>query len=824
MPYPFWLSSPLIASAVTLLSLLTAATPAYAEREPSVSADDVNALQAKGALPDMSLMLEPVINGHPGPKVVPVDYKNGHYYLSASELSGLGLPLEASNAEKIAVDEMKDVTVTYEGETQRLFITVPTDWLPEQRLSASKQSASLAAENPLGLLFNYDVYASHSSDNSSPDAVSAYTEQRALGLFGSLSNNGVYNQHINGESEDENNHRYLRYDTVWRYDDEPHMLKYLVGDAITGSLPWSSSVRLGGVQISRNFSARPDLITYPLPQFAGQAAVPSSVDVYLNNYKYTSTNVNPGPFTVETVPYINGAGNATVVVTDPLGRQVNTIVPFYVSSSLLKPGLTDFSLSAGKIRNNYGIKNADYGANAASGIGRAGLTGWMTLEGRAESAEKLNVGGLGAVIKVGNLGVVNGAYGVSRSRPGAFSASESEIDDDSQSSFYTSKQTGRQRSLGYTYTQSYFSVNAQQIDRSDGYGDLSNYQSGYRLDKRSRQATGSVSLQRFGSVGIGYFDVTQYDDSRLRLLNVSYSTTLFGNNSLYASMNREIGSSGYSAQITLSIPFNTMGSATVTSSRDTENRWSHQATYSKAAPTDGGLGWTLSYAMRPSGQPDYKQANLDYAANAYRLQGGIYGDRDETYWGEMSGSLVAVKGNLFASKTINDAFALVSTNGYAGIPVRYENQPLGKTDDDGYLLIPSVTAYANGKYEIDPMGLPVDVQIPMVEQYRSVKGSGGTVIEFPLRKVIAVTFTLVDENGTPLPRGSLVRQEGAEDIAYVGWDGETYIGNATAENTLRVARADDGRQCLAGFALPTPYPSGGWTPGKLICKESHNHE
>ncbi|GKX53946.1 outer membrane usher protein [Leminorella grimontii] len=823
MPRQFRRSSPLAVGSVALLSLLTAAAFANSEQEPSISDDGVKAPRAVGALPDMSLMLEPVINGRPGQNVLAVDYKDGHYYISASELSRLGLPVDASSTEKIAVDEIKDVTVTYEGESQKLFISVPTEWLPEQRLSASRLSSAAAAENPLGLLLNYDIYASHSSDDSSPDAVSAYTEQRVLGLFGSLSNSGVYNQHINGESEDENNHRYLRYDTVWRYDDEPRMLKYLVGDAITGSLPWSSSVRLGGVQISRNFSARPDLITYPLPQFAGQAAVPSSVDVYLNNYKYTSANVNPGPFTVETVPYINGAGNATVVVTDPLGRQVNTVVPFYVSSSLLKPGLTDFSLSAGKIRNNYGIKNADYGANAASGIGRAGLTSWMTLEARAESAEKLNVGGLGAVIKVGNLGVVNGAYGISRSRPGAFSASESEMDDASQSSFYSSKQTGRQRSLGYAYTQNYFSVNAQQIDRSDGYGDLSNYQSGYRLDKRSRQLTGSVSLQRFGSVGVGYFDVTQYDDSRLRLLNVSYSTTLFSNNSLYASMNREIGSSGYSAQITISIPFNAMGSATVTSSRDTENRWSHQATYSKAAPTDGGLGWTLSYAKRPNDQSDYKQANLDYAANAYRLQGGIYGDRDETYWGEISGSLVAVKGNLFASKTINDAFALVSTNGYAGVPVRYENQPLGKTDDDGYLLIPSVTAYAEGKYEIDPMGLPVDVQIPTVEQHRAVKGSGGTVIEFPLRKVVAVTLTLVDENRTPLPRGSLVRQEGQEDIAYVGWDGETYLGNAAADNALRVTRADDGRQCRASFALPAPIPSG-WTPGELICKESLSHD
>ena len=47
---------------------------------------------------------------------------------------------------------------------------------------------------------------------------------------------------------------------------------FLLGDIITGSKRRGSSVRLGGFQVQRNYSTRPDLITYPLPQFIGQAA------------------------------------------------------------------------------------------------------------------------------------------------------------------------------------------------------------------------------------------------------------------------------------------------------------------------------------------------------------------------------------------------------------------------------------------------------------------------------------------------------------------------------------------------------------------------
>lgn len=76
---------------------------------------------------------------------------------------------------------------------------------------------------------------------------------------------------------------------------------------------------LGGVQLARNFGVRPDLITYSLPQFSGQAALPNSVALYINSYKDSATNINPGPFTHDSMPYINGAVQATIVTTRHTG-------------------------------------------------------------------------------------------------------------------------------------------------------------------------------------------------------------------------------------------------------------------------------------------------------------------------------------------------------------------------------------------------------------------------------------------------------------------------------------------------------------------------
>ena len=93
------------------------------------------------------------------------------------------------------------------------------------------------------------------------------------------------------------------------------------------------------VNIEAVLALRPDLVTYPLPQFAGEAAVPSSVDLFINGYKSSSADLQPGPYTLTNIPFINGAGEAVVVTTDALGRQVSTTVPFYVTSSLLQKGL-----------------------------------------------------------------------------------------------------------------------------------------------------------------------------------------------------------------------------------------------------------------------------------------------------------------------------------------------------------------------------------------------------------------------------------------------------------------------------------------------------
>ncbi|MEO8489737.1 fimbria/pilus outer membrane usher protein [Pseudomonas sp.] len=760
---------------------------------PGVAGDLPPPPSSMEAVADAQLFLELVVNSMDTGRVIAVDQRAGQLYVPASALQDVGMKLPGDLTGSIALDKVPGLHSDYDSNGQRLLVDVPPSWLQEQFIGNRNTYPRTQAMSSFGALLNYDVYFNDTDEGGS--YLAAWNEVRLFDNWGTLSNTGQYRQTlIGGVSDSTLNNGYRRYDTTWRFSDDERLLTYEAGDVISGSLPWSSSVRLGGVQLSRDFAVRPDLVTYPLPQFAGEAAVPSSVDLFINGYKSESALLQPGPYTLTNIPFINGAGEAVVVTTDALGRQVSTTVPFYVTSTLLQHGLSDFSVAAGTLRRDYTVRDFGYGPGVASGTFRYGYSDSVTLESHAEASSDLTLGGLGGNLRLGNFGVLNTAV------------SQSQFDG----------RTGQQLSLGYQYNSSRYSLSYQRVQRRDEYADLTLVDTPYAsLSKRSEQVTLSLNLERFGSLGFGYFDVQAADDSRTRLLNLSWSKPLWHNTSFYLSANREIGDSNWAMQAQLVIPFDINGSLALSSERSKDGASRQRVNYSSAVPSDGGVGYNLGYAQGDG--PTYRQADLTWRLQSVQLQAGVYGSSDaETRWADASGSLVWMGGDTFAANRINDAFVVVSTQGFAGIPVRYENQLVGQTNRNGKLLVPWSSAYYRAKYEIDPLNLPPNVQSTNVEQRVSVRRGSGYLLEFPLRRVLAASITLVDSAHRELPLGSLVVHEQSNTQAVVGWDGLVYLDNLSAHNTLQVTLGE-GRTCQATFDIDEQQQD---VPliGPLVCQ------
>jgi outer membrane usher protein len=745
------------------------------------------------SMPAAKLYLELIVNQRASGDIVPVEYRDGRYYVRPDDLRRLHVSVPQQSGALVALDALAQVQFDYDGIGQRMNITVPPQWLPQQYIgggggggggSAPAQPPFVPARSDVGALLNYDVYATMPA--LGPASVAVWNEWRLFGRLGRIASTGVIQRNGDGSGN-----VYRRYDSNWIYSDQARALTWSAGDLVTPALAWSNPVRIAGVQIARNFSVRPDLLTYPMPQIAGQAAVPSTVDLFINGYKAGSSHVQPGPFAMTNVPFINGAGSATLVTTDALGRQVSTTLPFYVSSQLLKPGWHDYAASVGALRRDYGLSNFSYGRAVATAYWRYGASDAMTVETRLEAADGLGLFGIGALHTLGRFGIANLA--LTNSRNGRQDARQPAAQ----------AQAGHQLSLGYRYDAGQFHLGWQHAQRSAAYADLSSGDiAGYQLSRRSDQLAFGVGLGKLGNLGAGYFDIRAADGSRNRLFSLSHSTPLGAHATLFASVS--IGAGSHGAQLQLLMPIGasgTLSTSHASSGSGDQRSSSRQLAYSQTMPIAGGIGGNVAVGSGGQG-PAYRQMSLNWRNDVIGLGAGLYGTPGkDNHWAEAAGSVIVMDGSAFAANRVNDAFTLVSTGGMADVGVRYENQEIGRTDRNGHLLVPWASAYYAAKYEIDTLRLPPAIRVDQAEQRIAVAAGGGALLRFKLTQISAASIGLVDPDGKPIKLGSVALHRESGVRAPVGWDGLVYFDQLSADNHLALQLAD-GKQCTAHFALP----------------------
>lgn len=734
--------------------------------------------------------LELEVNGRATGVIAPVRWRDGRLEAGVRALREAGLPVAGDDAAWTEPLALGDVQASPSDDGLRLRLVVPAGWLPMQQVRSGAQPEYAVAHSSRGLMFNYDGYASQA--RGGPLVQSLWHEWRAFGKAGVLSSTGVWRDGVRSERARDG---FLRYDTQWRLSDPQRMVTYEAGDVITRGVSWSRAFRLGGVQVSRDFSVRPDVVTYPVPAFAGEATLPSTVELFLDGHRAMGGRLDPGPFNLSTVPGLSGAGVATVVTTDVLGRQVATQVPFYVSSELLAPGLVEFAAAAGALRRDYGLRSDAYGEPAGTASLRYGVRDWLTVEAHGEGAAPLSSAGAGAVLRLGTWGVADASYARSQWRG----------------------RTGRQVGMGYQYTASGFALNVSHWRRSSGYADLSVLDRSGAPARRNTVAAASVAVGETGTLGAAYFDAVDREGRRVRLANLSWSQPLAGRGSLFFSLNRELGRRGWSGTVQYVVSLGRGDrSASAGLDRTADGALAARAQYRRSVPGDGGIGWNIGYAHTADGAlGDYLQADATWRGRPLQVQAGIYGDPSRPVgWALASGSVVAMGGALFASPRINDAFAVVDTGGHGGVPVRYENQPVGTTNAAGFLLVPWASAWYPARYEVDTLGLPYTLRAPEVEQRVAIARGSGYVVRFPIRNVMPVQVILQGADGTVLPPGLAATIDGVQ-AGVVGWDGLLYLEDPAPGARIEV-RLPDGSYCIAQLRLPDPVPP---TPlGPLPCR------
>nr|WP_237681435.1 MULTISPECIES: fimbria/pilus outer membrane usher protein [Rhizobium/Agrobacterium group] len=722
----------------------------------------------------------------------------GSLLIEPEQLKNIGIsPVESAAGDDgwIDVSRLPDVVTRYDESTQSVHFTLPTAARASKVIDASGRSVEEEDEDvqdkatgDFGGLVNYTIYGSSGgnkwSDLTDFNGVSALLESRVFGPLGVLSSSQVLSTSRLSQFDTQ------RLDTTWSYSDEDSLTTYRAGDLITGGLSWTRPTRLGGVQIRRNFDLRPDIVTMPMPEFAGSAAVPSTVDVYVNNIRRLSQDVPEGPFSITNLPVISGAGNARLVVRDALGRETVSETPFYTSPDLLAKGLIDFSAELGFARRNYGTSSFDYDDRPlGSATVRYGLSDGLTLEGHAEGGEDFYNIGFGGVFTLGahGLAAISGAS----SRFGAESGYQ--LSANVEAELLGVRLNARsQRTFGDYNDMASVSADTSKVRTIAGL-----------LSARPPRALDQISVStQLGfdetSLNFSYTQLETFDERKSRLLGLSATRPFGENGNIFITAYKDLEDSnsyGIYAGLSWSFGGGVSGSAGMSSDAD---GYSMTAEVGKSEEqAEGSYGWRLRGSM---GGNDIASASGSYRGSVARVSAGVdQFNRTTQAYAQIDGSIALAGGDVFIGNRIDDAFAVVDA-GAPGVDILLENRPIGQTNRRGKILLPNLRSYDVNNITLDPSNLPVDARIDTTKQTVKPTERAGAVVNFKVETEGQVALvTLKDESGQFIETGSTGKIDGERDF-IVGYDGQAYLDNIGETHRLSITQPTKG-ECEAQITV-----------------------
>jgi outer membrane usher protein len=710
---------------------------------------------------------------------------DGSFAVAPDELQAVGVMPAADAAGPdgwISLDGLPGVAFRYDEPAQAMHFTLEEAARAPREIDAGGDAAeeAMEARSGFGGVLNYTLFASAGgallSDLTEFEGLSGSLEGRLFSPYGTLASSIVGNMSAGDSFEA------ARLDTAWSYSDPESLLTYRAGDTISGGLAWTRPVRLGGVQVQRNFALRPDLITLPLPSFSGSAAVPSTLDVYADNVRVFSGEVPAGPFEVDHLPVVTGAGTARVVVTDALGREIATEHPFFVGADALRGGLFDFSMEAGLPRRSYGTESFDYAESwLASGTLRYGWRDWLTLETHAEGGAGLINGGAGAVFPLGRWGA------------GSLALAASQAGGDYGLQLSASVDLDLGNASLFARTQRTFGAYRDVASLSAGDPDLDALP-----PKALEQLVVNFPLAFDpASFSLGLTHLDSADEEESWIGSVSLNRPLPGNAALYASAFVDFADGRDSGvYLGYSVP---LGGASVGSG--VEVGPDGASAYAEASRPDtlepGSFGWRVRTAKGEGGD---HAVGVAYRTGLARLEAGaVHSASGTRATAQMDGAIVLAGGGLFLANRIDDAFAVVDA-GAPGIDVLYENRPVGTTGRSGRLVVPGLRSYQPNAIAIDPKNLPVDAVVPLTEDIVVPADRSGIALSFGVStSTLSAVVEFQDAAGGAIEAGSSGVLEGGESF-FVGYDGQAYVTGLRPGNVATIARTD-GSTCTAEFAF-----------------------
>lgn len=734
---------------------------------------------------DSDLLLNIEINGQTIAEPQLVHLRSGRLLLPEETQDVIRLQIAdkaAGEPEGVAVDAVADEKYYWDPSRLRLVMTVPPELFGRTHINLQSESGGLEPAEDLSAVLGYDLGMGRADDGEA--------EYRAgADLAVSKGRVTCRSRHLWRSSGGADG----RLESACTADWPENALSLRVGDAVSRGGALTRPVRYAGVRLGTDYALQPYFVTQPTMDFTGSARVPSRLEIWMDRQLAATRDLPPGPFRVEDVAPVTGAGELRAVITGPSGRRSVISTPFYSDPSLLRPGLLDWSVEAGVLREGVLTNDDRYTDAFGQAAMRSGVTDSLTLEGRVEAARFGASGSLAGFARLGSLGVMEFGFGASRGGDGS----------------------GQAGVFGYSYRGDRWNLGLRHFEANDDYRTLG-HDPGDNVLTRQSQVNLGLRLAS-ASLSLGMIERVR-DDTNEKLATAALAWRVADWATLQLSVVRTFEPSGeVSVGAHLTMPFGDASQATASVSGDPSPSTATLG-IQKNPPAGTGIGYRAEAGHGASGgryriDGTWRTPVAELHGQARRIAG------HSSYQLSASGALLGTGDGVALARGSSGGYAVVSAPA-ENTGVYLDNQLRGRTDENGRAVITDLRPFEENRLRLEATDLPLDSRISDAGLTIVPGRRSAVTARFKVESIRQIFARLMLESGDPVPVGASVHSMQGETSSLVGYDGR--ISLATQDTGTLGLRAEwSGGNCRAELETGG-VELGVLDLGRVTCLEGAN--
>ncbi len=602
--------------------------------------------------------------------------------------------------------------------------------------------------------------------------------------------------------------RYNRIATTLQRDLAGLDSQLLIGETHTGGELFRS-VAYQGIRVATDERMLPDSLRGYAPRVQGVADTNAVVTVRQNGQIIHQANVAPGPFLIEDLYPTGFGGDLEVTVTEADGRVRVSRLNFSAVPQALRANASRYSATAGILREKDEQQRPLRFVEATYA---RGINDFLTVLGGQQIAEGYRAGLAGVA-----LNTAAGAFGVDITRSHARLAAGRRATGNSLRFNYQRYLAASATSVGlaaYRFSsRDFLTLNEAAHAARDGWSH--GPQLRQRYDANLSQRLGERSSLSLTVGHAAYWNAQQ----RRNDLQLSFQSTVGVVSYAFTAMRYQRSSGGrdtrYGINVSVPLARSTGGPRLHTQVSRADRGHQTLVGLNGSLGNDGALNYSVSANDAGvagggyNGWLGYQGGRLNATAGYTHAQGATTASLG------VSGSVIAHGGGLTFGQPLGEGAVLVEANGAQGARVGSGREI--RIDRGGHALVPHISAYRWNRIELDPAGLPLDVE--MLQTSLRVAPTAGSIVRlrFPVRSERTLFIEATGESGKPLPFAARVQDETGTPRGAVG-QGSVIQLRGARESGVLVIDAGGPAHCRLQYRLPKAPDANGllWDTSRCI--------